>query len=125
MTHLPPLPLDLEHDAPSSRTHEASPAWQHPALPPRRSRMSNPTFSDTPFFYDRSSDRASYSGASGEEIEGQSWRGGQVGGGVGVGVSLRCFLVRPGRRARRQRARTEGTATTPQEHLGWTKASLK
>ncbi|KAK4704637.1 histone deacetylase HOS2, partial [Phenoliferia sp. Uapishka_3] len=48
--------------------------------------MEHPTFSSTPFFYDRSSDRASYSGTSGEEIEGQSWRGGQVGGGVGVGI---------------------------------------
>lgn len=49
--------------------------------------MQHPTFSSTAFFYDRSADRATYSGDSGAEIEGQSWRGGHEGG-VGVGVSL-------------------------------------
>ncbi|KAM0755842.1 hypothetical protein T439DRAFT_320542 [Meredithblackwellia eburnea MCA 4105] len=50
------------------------------------SNVENPTFSATPFFYDRNADRASYSGNSGQEVEGQSWRGGQIVGGSGVGL---------------------------------------
>jgi histone deacetylase HOS2 len=38
--------------------------------------MQHPTFSSTPFFYDRDKDRASYSGKSDQQYEGQSWRPG-------------------------------------------------
>lgn len=52
------------------------------------SSLDHPTFADCAFFYDRSQDRASYSGQSGDQLEGQSWRAGP-GGGSGVGVSQR------------------------------------
>jgi len=51
------------------------------------SSLDEPTFADCAFFYDRSQDRASYSGQSGDQLEGQSWRAGQGAGASPVGVS--------------------------------------
>ena len=51
------------------------------------SSLDHPTFADCAFFYDRNQDRGSYSGQSGDLLEGQSWRAGQGVGGSGVGVS--------------------------------------
>lgn len=45
-------------------------------------RLQHPTFAATPFFFDRSPDRGSYSGDSGRELEGAAWRP----GGEGVGA---------------------------------------
>lgn len=50
-----------------------------------QSQLLNPTFSATPFFFDRAPDRAGYSGSSSQQQEGESWR---AGNGTGVGVSL-------------------------------------
>lgn len=56
------------------------------------SSLDHPTFADCAFFYDRNQDRATYSGQSGDLLEGQSWRAGPGGGGSGVGVGLMTEL---------------------------------
>lgn len=48
----------------------------------------NPTFSSTPFFFDRSGSLGGASFESGSEMEGEAWRGGSATGGGGVGVSF-------------------------------------
>ena len=55
-----------------------------------QSQLLNPTFSATPFFFDRAVDRAGYSGSSAQQQEGESWR---AGNGTGVGVSLPSLVA--------------------------------
>jgi hypothetical protein len=88
-------PLHLSHvvlhhfDRPGARFHP-----QHPLPPPMppSSAFLTPTFSSTPFFYDRSGSLGGANVESGAEMEGEAWRGGQVGG-TGVGVSQPVFLL--------------------------------
>lgn len=95
---------------PTASTSTTPPA-QTPGMAPNP-LLANPTFSDTPFFFDRNADRGSYSGASGGELEGESWRGGAQGNGAGVGVSPsvgraagRAWWLREGGRGERWRDR--------------------
>lgn len=47
--------------------------------------LQDPTFSANPYFFGRDQDRASYSGSSADQLEGESWRGGNnAGSAVGV-----------------------------------------
>ncbi|ORY75298.1 hypothetical protein BCR35DRAFT_306266 [Leucosporidium creatinivorum] len=50
------------------------------------SALLNPTFSSTPFFFDRSGSLGGASFESGSELEGEAWRGGSATGGGGVGI---------------------------------------
>lgn len=76
---------------PISRPRACAPRQAQTAAPSSlsadMSALLNPTFSSTPFFFDRGGSLGGPGLESGSQVEGESWRGGHAQGGAGVGVS--------------------------------------